>query len=414
MANDKNSYNGNGKGNKEGFFKGITLNVILLGFVSLFTDLSSQMVFPLLPLYLTKVLGASALIVGLVEGAAESIASLLKVFSGYWSDKIEKRKPFILGGYGLSAIIKPLFAVTSGWGAVLALRVIERVGKGIRNAPRDAIVAESCDECNRGKAYGVQRSMDGLGSVLGVLMALFLFRIVGFGYREIFLIAAIPAFVAIIFILFVREKRTEDIKSESRSGLKGFRVSFSMLPRNLKLLIVTVSIFTFGNVGYAFLLLRAIDLGFEEEMAFMLYAFYYVIYTLLIIPSGVVSDRIGRRPVLFMGYALFGLLCVGLMTVSTLPQIVLLFGVYGIFFALTDGVQRAYVVDLAPPELKATSIGAFHTAIGLTSLPAGLIAGGLWEGVSPETTFLFGSVMSFIAAFLLLFLKEGNKRDGVK
>ncbi|MDY6958432.1 MAG: MFS transporter [Halobacteriota archaeon] len=403
MANDKNSYNGNGKGNKEGFFKGITLNVILLGFVSLFTDLSSQMVFPLLPLFLTTSLGASATIVGLVEGAAESTASLLKVFSGYWSDRIQRRKPFILGGYSLSALIKPLFAFAPGWGTVVALRVTERIGKGVRNAPRDAIVAESCDECSRGKAYGVQRSMDGIGSVLGALLAFILFPI--FGFRKVFMIAAIPAFIAIVFILFVKEKRTGN-EAQVIKGVKGFQVSFKRLPRNLKFFIIIATVFTLGNVGYAFLLLRAIDLGLEPGRAIMLYAFFYVVYTILVIPSGVISDRIGRRPVLVIGYGLFGALCVGLMMASTLLQITILFAVYGVFYALTDGVQKAFVVDLAPSELKAMSLGAFHTAIGVAALPAGLIAGGLWDIVSPQATFVFGSTMSFIAVILFLFLKD--------
>lgn len=405
MVKDKNIGDEMDKNRKEGFFKGITLNVFLLGFVSLFTDMSSQMVFPLLPLFLTTSLGASATIVGLVEGAAESTASLLKVFSGYWSDRIQRRKPFILGGYSLSAIIKPIFALAPGWGAVVALRVTERIGKGLRNAPRDAIVAESCDECSRGKAYGVQRSMDGLGSVIGALMAFMLFPI--FGFRNVFMIAGIPAFIAIVFILFVREKRT-NIEPPVEKGIKGFQVSFSRLPGNLKFFIIIATVFTLGNVGYAFLLLRAIDLGLEQGMAIMLYAFFYVIYTILVIPSGVISDRIGRRPVLVMGYTLFGLLCIGLMMASTLFQIAFLFAIYGVFYALTDGVQKAFIVDLAPSELKATSLGAFHTAVGIAALPAGLIAGGLWDIVSPQATFLFGSVMSFIAVALFIFLKDGK------
>jgi len=405
VVKDKNIGDEMDKNRKEGFFKGITLNVFLLGFVSLFTDMSSQMVFPLLPLFLTTSLGASATIVGLVEGAAESTASLLKVFSGYWSDRIQRRKPFILGGYSLSAIIKPIFALAPGWGAVVALRVTERIGKGLRNAPRDAIVAESCDECSRGKAYGVQRSMDGLGSVIGALMAFMLFPI--FGFRNVFMIAGIPAFIAIVFILFVREKRT-NIEPPVEKGIKGFQVSFSRLPGNLKFFIIIATVFTLGNVGYAFLLLRAIDLGLEQGMAIMLYAFFYVIYTILVIPSGVISDRIGRRPVLVMGYTLFGLLCIGLMMASTLFQIAFLFAIYGVFYALTDGVQKAFIVDLAPSELKATSLGAFHTAVGIAALPAGLIAGGLWDIVSPQATFLFGSVMSFIAVALFIFLKDGK------
>ncbi|MDY6964870.1 MAG: MFS transporter [Halobacteriota archaeon] len=393
--------------NGDGFLKGITLNVILLGLVSLFTDLSSQMVFPLLPLFLTTSLGANAVIVGLVEGAAESTASLLKVFSGFWSDKMGRRKPFVLSGYGISAVIKPLFAFATVWQTVVVLRIIERIGKGIRNAPRDAIVAESCDDDCRGKAYGIQRSMDGIGSVLGAVMAFLLFPL--FGFKNVFLIAAIPAFIAVFFILFVREKRSECEKAREQSGKTGLQVSFKKLPVKLRLFIVIASIFTLGNVGYAFLLLRAIDLGFDTGNAIMLYAFFYVIYTLLIIPCGMISDRIGRRPVLILGYTIFGLLCLGLILVSTLYQIAIMFAVYGIFYALTDGVQRAFVVDLSPIDLKGTSLGTFHAAVGITALPAGIIAGSLWDKISPEATFLFGFTMSFIA--VVLFLLLGEKSD---
>jgi MFS family permease len=234
---------------KTNFLKGLTLNVIILGFVSLFTDLSSQMVFPLLPLFIVTVLGANAIIVGLVEGAAGSTASLLKVFSGYWSDKIRKRKPFVLGGYSLSAVTKPLFSLSYIWQSVVVIRIIERVGKGLRTAPRDAIVAESCDPNARGKAYGVHRAMDGIGSVLGTVTAFAFFPI--FGFRKIFLIAALPAFIAVVFILFVKEKKKELTPASSQTTLK---ISFRELPTKLRYFIIITTIFTLGNVGYAFLL----------------------------------------------------------------------------------------------------------------------------------------------------------------
>ena len=441
---------------RSGILKGVTLNVILLGFVSLFTDLSSQMVFPLLPLFLTTSiafggLGTSAVVglvegasesteifpkcfcnfiyvVGLVEGASESTASLLKVLSGYWSDRIHRRKPFVLGGYSLSAIIKPLFSFASIWQIVVALRVFERIGKGVRNAPRDAIVAESCDDDCRGKAYGIQRSMDGIGSVLGALLAFLLFPL--FGFRRVFLLAAIPAFIAVVFILFVKENKSKFKLPKEESEKTGLYLSFKRLPKNLRFFILVATIFTFGNIGYAFLLLRSIDLGLEADivlsfynlfgivpfsheepilrlsMALLLYAFFYVIYTIFSIPSGMISDKIGRRPVLILGYSLFGLLCIGLTLSSTLLEISIMFAVFGIFYALTDGVQRAFVVDLSPPDLRATSLGAFHTAVGISALPAGIIAGTLWDKIGPEATFLFGFVMSLLAVFLFLFLKE--------
>ena len=222
------------KMNKEiRIFEGLTRNIFILGLVSLFTDLSSQMVFPLIPLFLTSVLGAGACVVGIVEGAAETTASLLKVISGYWSDKIKKRKPFILFGYSLSAIIKPLFAFTNVWFLVLSIRVIERIGKGLRNAPRDALVAESCDACVRGKAYGFQRAMDGIGSILGATLAFLLLPVLG--YRNIFLFAFIPGAVAVFVILFIKEKKKPTEEETKKISIK---LSFKELPLNLKLFIV--------------------------------------------------------------------------------------------------------------------------------------------------------------------------------
>ena len=400
---------------ERGLFKGLTSNVIILGLVSLFTDLSSQMVFPLLPLFLTTALGANATIVGLVEGSAESTASLLKVFSGYWSDKIRKRKPFVLGGYGISALMKPLFAFAYIWQNVVVIRVIERIGKGIRTAPRDAIVAESCDSNVKGKAYGIQRAMDGVGSILGAIMAFVLFPL--YGFRNTFLISSIPAFIAVGLIFFVKEVKEKESKESKESkeihtnnrreevkSHKSLKISFRGLPKKLRYFLLISVIFTLGNVGYAFLLLRAIDIGFNVSMAIFLYVLFYIVYTVFIVPCGIISDRIGRGPVLLTGYFLFGLLCLGLVVVSSLPGIILVFVIYGVFFALTDGVQRAFVVDLSPSHLKGTSLGTFHTSIGLTALPAGIIAGSLWTSLSPEATFLFGSATSFVAGFLFLWL----------
>ncbi|MHA1880347.1 MAG: MFS transporter [Candidatus Heimdallarchaeota archaeon] len=388
-------------GQKVEIFEGITRNIFILGLVSLFTDLSSQMVFPLIPLFLTTVLGAGACAVGIVEGAAETAASLLKVVSGYWSDKIKKRKPFLLFGYSLSCLTKPLFAFANVWSFVLFVRVIERIGKGLRTAPRDALVAESCDEGVRGKAYGFHRAMDGIGSVLGAVLAFLLLPVLG--YRNIFLFAFIPGIIAVFVVLFVKEKKA--LVKEKLKG-KPVKSSFRELPKNLRLFIIVSSVFALGHFGYAFLLLRAKNIGLADNMAILLYVLFYIVYTICIIPAGILSDKIGRKPVLVAGYLVFAITSFGLIFTSNIHSILLFFVIYGIFYAMIDGVQRAFVVDLAPKRLKATALGTFHTAIGLVALPGGFIAGLLWDRISPEATFMYGFMLAIISIVLFIFVKS--------
>ncbi|OQY42739.1 MAG: hypothetical protein B6227_01035 [Fusobacteriia bacterium 4572_74] len=394
------------KYNKIKIFVGITRSVFILGLVSLFTDFSSQMIFPLIPLFLTTVLGAGAYVVGIVEGAAETTASLLQVISGYWSDKIKKRKPFVLFGYSLSAITKPLFAFANVWSFVLLVRIIERIGKGLRNAPRDAIVAESCDEGMRGKAYGFHRAMDGIGSVLGAILAFLLLPVLG--YKNIFLFAFIPGAIAVFIILFIKETNTPTITKEKEIS---FKLSFKELPWDLKFFIVISSIFALGHFGYAFLLLRAKDIGIADNTVILLYVIFYVVYTICVIPSGILSDKIGRKPVLMIGYLIFAITSFGLMFALNIYSILLLFIIYGIFYALIDGVQRAFVVDLAPKHLKATALGTYHTAIGLVALPGKFIAGLLWDKINPETTFLYGLILTIISMILFIFLKDKTNHE---
>lgn len=385
-------------------FKGITKNIFILGLVSLFTDLSSQMVFPLIPLFLTTVLGTGAYAVGIVEGAAETTASLLKVVSGYWSDKIKKRKPFLLFGYSLSSITKPLFAFANVWFFVLCVRVIERIGKGLRTAPRDAIVAESCEACVRGKAYGFHRAMDGIGSVLGAILAFLLLPILG--YRNIFLFAFIPGIIAVFVILLLKEKNIP-IKKETKEI--SIKLSFKELPANLRLFIIISSIFALGHFGYAFLLLKAKNIGLADNTAILLYVIFYIVYTICTIPSGILSDKIGRKPVLIIGYSVFAITSLGLIFTSDIYSIILFFIIYGIFYGMIDGVQRAFVVDLAPTHLKATALGTFHTAIGLVALPGGFIAGLLWDKINSEATFVYSFILTIIALSLFIFVKNNTR-----
>ncbi len=378
-------------------FKGISLNVLLLGVVSLLTDMGSQIVFPLIPLFLSTELKASALIIGLIEGSAIATASFFKVFSGYFSDKRHRRKPFILSGYLLSSLMKPLFAFAYSWNFVLFIRIFERVGKGIRDAPRDALVAESTSREFRGKAFGFQRALDGIGSVLGAMIAFIILPL--FGFRLSFLSALIPSILAVFLIMFIKEKR---VKKNKVAGLK---VSFSKLSSKLKFFILIVVIFSLGNFGYSFLLLKVLSTGLKSQEAILFYILFYFTYSLLVIPFSSISDRIGRKKVLFTGYLTFSLTALLLAFSSSVFQLISMFVLFGLFFALTDGVERAFVVDLSPKHLKATALGTFYTVKGFTAIPAGLIAGFLWDK-SPHFTFLFGFAFSLIALVLLYFFKQ--------
>ncbi len=300
----------------------------------------------------------------------------------------------------MSSITKPLFALANIWTFVLFLRVIERIGKGLRTAPRDALVAESCDETVLGKAFGFHRAADGIGSTLGALLAFLLLPILG--YRNIFLFALAPGIISVSIIFFIKEKNAPPRQKRKELSVK---LSLRELPVNLKVFIVVSSIFALGHFGYAFLLLRAKNIGLADNMAILLYVLFYIVYSICTVPLGVLSDKIGRKPILIGGYLIFGITSFGLIFTSSLYSILVLFVLYGVFYAMIDGTQRAFVVDLAPQHLKGTALGVFHTAIGLVALPGGYVAGLLWDKVCPEATFVYGLGLTVTSAVLLIFVK---------
>jgi MFS family permease len=351
------------------------------------------MIFPLLPLFLADVLLADKSIIGLIEGVSTSIASILKVFSGWISDKVGKRKKFVVAGYGLSTFVKPFLYIANSWPAVLGVRFFDRVGKGIRTAPRDAIIADSTNKKTRGKVFGFHRSMDTLGATLGPLIALFLFPLLG--YRNLFLVAVLPAIGAVILLWFLSEKTTSKVKP------KKIKLSLKPFNRTFKLFMVVSAVFAVSNFSYAFLVLRASDFFTSTESILLLYLLFNIIYALLSTPIGLLSDKVGRKKVIFTGYVLFSFLTFGLAFASSGLIMVLIFAGYGIFKALTDSTQRAYTADLAGKKYRATGLGVYHTIDGIAELPASILLGILWQFFGP-IAFLYSTVLSGAAAILLL------------
>src|SRR3989441_4042456 len=383
---------------------GLTANVVVLGVVSLFTDISSEMILPILPFFLTQVLLANVLIVGLVEGLSDSVVSFMKIFAGRLSDAAGKRKRFVATGYGLSTAMKVLFPFAQSWPEFLGIRVLERTGKGIRDAPRDALLTESTPAETRGKAFGFHRSMDTSGAIAGPIITLVLLTTVGAAmtveasYRTVLLLAAIPAVISVLIVMFVKEPAREP------SPPKPLRVTFRGIPRPLLVFIGIASLFSLADFSYAFLLLRAVPQSGTQQaiaQAILLYVLFNIVYAANAFPAGILSDRVGRKPVVLVGYVLFVAMAVLLAVSTALIVLIVGFVLYGLAYGMAEGTQRALVADFAPPEIKATVLGAYHTSVGVVKLASGLVAGFLWVAVSPSATFAFGAVLASAAAVAL-------------
>jgi len=375
-------------------------NVIVTGITSLLTDLSTEMVYPLLPLFLATLTGSPWAALGLIEGVSESAASLLKVFSGRATDRLGKRKPLAIIGYAGSSLGKLLFYLAQGWGMVFAGRLVDRTGKGIRNAPRDAIIADSTPAGRRNTAFGLHRAMDTIGAALGVSLAILLVaRFPSLPRRTdflpVFLIALIPQALGIAVLLLVRETGT------GRKTGPATRLSFRGLPAKLRWFLAVVGLFALGNSSNQFLILRARSVEYTLVMTLGAYLVYNLVYGLLSWPAGRVADLVGRKRLLVSGYAVYGIVYVGFALLcprncAWLPW--LLFGLYGVYSALTEGLEKALVADLAPAEHRATFIGLHATLVGVGLLPASLVAGGLWSWLGPSAPFWFGGVAGLAAA----------------
>ena len=396
--------------NSDGLFRGITKNVFALGVVSGLTDISTEMFYPLLPIFLTSVLGVGPAFVGMIEGIAESTASVLKLFSGWMSDRLGKRKALAVAGYTISSLTRPLIAIsTAGW-HVLVARFIDRTGKGIRTSPRDALIADCTPEEHRGRAFGFHRAMDHLGAVIGPLLAFAVLRtlLVRGGapagaapapdqYRLLFWLAAIPAALTIVVLLgFVSERAPSGPRTQGppKLSLKGFDHRF-------KTFLVIVLVFTLGNSSDAFLLLRARDLGVSVPMIPILWILLHIVKSLSSMPGGILSDRLGRRAMILIGWAVYAAVYCGLALATSAAHIWGLFAVYGLYFGATEGAEKALVADFVPAEGRGTAYGVYNFAIGITALPASVLMGVLWQVAGPGAAFGFGAGLTFLAMISL-------------
>ena len=389
-------------------FLGLSKNVRNLGWVSFFNDVSSEMIYPLLPLFLTQVLGAGVLFVGLIEGIAESVSSFLKLFSGWLSDRFQKRKGIIFFGYSLASITRPMMGWAASSAHVLFLRFFDRVGKGVRASPRDALISQSCNEEDRGKAFGFQRMMDHAGAMAGPLIASLLMVVLTKDLRVIFYLSAIPAFLC-LWVLF---RGVTDVTQNRMSTSPTLRLHWNIWDKKFKYFLLIITLFTLGNSSDAFLLLLAKDLGLDIVLIPILWFFLHLSKTIFSIPGGSLSDRIGRRKVMILAWTVYGLVYLGFAFASKVYHIWFLFFIYGLFFGLSEGTERAWVADLVEESKRGTAYGVYNFFIGMATLPASLLMGLIWKTVGTKWAFSFGAGMALIAALLAIILM-GEKKSKI-
>lgn len=385
-------------------FKGVTRNVFLLGIVSLFNDVSSEMIYPLLPIFLNEVLKAGTAFIGVIEGIAETTASILQIFAGWLSDRWQMRKPIVVFGYSLASFARPLLSLAKAPWQVLAIRFADRFGKGMRGAPRDAIIADSTPIEFRGRAFGFHRMMDNLGAAIGPILATSFIFWLGERYRLIFFLASVPALLSLLALIFVTER-----KPERREGAPPVRLTLAPFDRRFKIFLLIVILFTLGNSSDAFILLKAKSVGIGLALIPMLWFALDMTRTIFSMPAGAISDKVGRRYVIVLGWLIYALTYFGFAFAGKAIHIWLLFILYGFYYALTEGVERAFVADLVPSGLRATAYGIYRFAIGVGALPASVLFGALWQWTKgPFLPFSLGASLALLSSLLLLVLiKEG-------
>jgi len=408
-----------GEATQNGFgsrVRGLSQNVLALSLVSLLNDTSSEIIYPLLPAFLALTLGASPFAIGLIEGIAESVASLLKLFSGYLSDKLGNRKLPVFVGYGLAAITRPFLSFASSWPQVLVVRVCDRIGKGVRGAPRDALIASSVPVETRGFAFGFNRAADNLGAVFGPIAAFLLLSWMAADsnhptakeYQHVFLYASVPVVIGLFVIGFlVKEKH---VSPNGVNGSQPIKFSLNQFDSNFKRYLAVVALFTLSNSTDAFLLLRAQQAGISPPLLPILWMVLNISKVVSSLIGGHLSDTMGRRKLILAGWTVYALVYAGFAFVTSAWQAWALFVIYGVYFGLTEGVEKALVADMVTDEKRGTAYGFYNLAFGITVLPASLLFGLLWNGFGAPTAFLVSSSISIIAALMFLTISTQAKR----
>jgi MFS family permease len=386
----------------------------LIGWVSFFTDMASEMVYPLLPLFLTQVLGAGAMSLGVIEGAAEAANSALKVLSGWWADRGSPKK-LVFAGYGLASAVRPLIALAHAWPQVLAIRFTDRLGKGIRGAPRDAMLAGLAPPEARGRVYGFHRAMDHAGAVTGPLIAsAFLYFYPG-QYRPLFALTIVPGIIVMLFIVRIPEpaRAAREIAAaavnSSTAASTGLAGTAPKLGRPFYLAITIILIFSLGNASDAFLLLRLSNLGVPAFWIPLLWSALHVVKSTSSIVGGSLSDRFGRRRMIALGWIIYAAVYAAFGFSASLPVVITIFLAYGLYFGLSEGAEKAWVADMAPVALRGTAFGIYNAALGVGGLAASLLFGLLWTRVSPRAAFLTGAALAVLASLMLMLFGRSDE-----
>jgi MFS family permease len=402
---------------KEKKFLGVVPNVFFLGLVSLLTDVSSEMIFTLVPLFLSNVLGASMTIIGFVGGFTDAVDAVVRIPSGWISDKIGKRKLLAVLGYGFSTLCKPFMYFAGAWGAVLSVRFGDRIGKGIRSSPRDALIADSAPASERGRSFGLHRAMDTAGAFLGLaLVAVIIYALQGTSaisinlgtFRWLVIYGTIPAVIGLlILVIFVKEKKRQ--AAVQAGGIAPTQKTSVRFDKRFYIFLAIMAIFTLGNSSDFFLILRAQKLDVPLLQVTLMLLLFNATYVAVSYPMGVLSDKIGRRKVIIAGWLVYGLTYLGFALSTKEWQAWVLFAIYGIYYGMVEGNAKAFIADLVPPEKRGRAYGLFQGIVGVMILPASVIAGWLWSAISPSSTFYFGGALALLAMLGMLTLIKENR-----